>query len=163
MPIVRAAREVNYQQRERIVEKLLEELKILKGRNIGLLGLAFKPHTDDLRDAPALDIARQLSERGARVKLHDPIALENAQRYHPELGLYCGTVDQVFDEADAVVLVTEWPQYRDLPWEELAKLMRRPIVLDGRNHLEAERLIKAGYRYLGMGRTYATQVQSVVR
>jgi UDPglucose 6-dehydrogenase len=163
MPIVRAAREVNYQQRERIVEKLLEELKILKGRNIGLLGLAFKPHTDDLRDAPALDIARLLSERGARVKLHDPIALDNAQRFFPELGIYCDSLNQLFDEADAVVLVTEWPQYRDLPWEDLAKLMRRPIVLDGRNHLEAERLIKAGYRYLGMGRTYATGVQAVVR
>lgn len=163
MPIVRAAREVNYQQRERIVEKLLEELKILKGKTVGLLGLAFKPHTDDLRDAPALDIARQLHDRGARLKLHDPIALENAQRLYPDLGTYCDLVEQVFDEADAIVLVTEWPQYRDLPWEELAQLMRRPIVLDGRNHLEPERLIKAGYRYLGMGRTYAAGVQSLVK
>ena len=128
-----------------------------------MLGLAFKPHTDDLRDAPALDIARQLNDRGARLKLHDPIAQENAQRFYPDLGIYCTSVDQVFDEADAVVLVTEWPQYRDLPWEALAPTMRRPIVLDGRNHLEAERLIKAGYRYLGMGRTYASGVQTVVR
>ena len=76
MPIVQAAREVNRRQRERVVDKLLGELQILKGRTIGLLGLAFKPNTDDLRDAPALDIARKLIERGARVKAHDPVAME---------------------------------------------------------------------------------------
>src|SRR5512141_1322413 len=76
MSIVKAARDVNKRQRERVVEKLLGELKILKGRTVGLLGLAFKPHTDDLREAPALDIARKLIERGARVKAHDPVAME---------------------------------------------------------------------------------------
>src|SRR5207253_139900 len=74
MPIVKAAREVNQRQRDAVVERLLAELRILKGRKVGLLGLAFKPQTDDLRDAPAIDIARLLVERGARVKLHDPVA-----------------------------------------------------------------------------------------
>ena len=87
--IVKAARDVNRRQRERVVEKLLGELKILKGRTIGLLGLAFKPDTDDLREAPALDIARKLIERGARVKAHDPVAMEpfsagvSGSRRHP--------------------------------------------------------------------------------
>ena len=76
MPIVEAAREINRRQRERVVEKLLGELKILKGRTIGLLGLAFKPNTDDLREAPAIDIARKLIERGCKVKVHDPVAME---------------------------------------------------------------------------------------
>ncbi len=89
MPIVKAAREVNRRQRERVVEKLLGELKILKGRTIGLLGLAFKPHTDDLREAPALDIARKLIERGARVKAHDPVAMERFRREHPDLDVTC--------------------------------------------------------------------------
>ncbi len=80
MPIVEAAREINRRQRERVVEKLLAELKILKGRTIGLLGLAFKPNTDDLREAPAIDIARKLIERGCKVKAHDPVALDRFER-----------------------------------------------------------------------------------
>ncbi len=86
MPIVQAARQVNYRQREWVVEQLLGELKILKGRTVALLGLAFKPDTDDLRDAPALDIARRLIERKVKVKAHDPIALERAKELYPGFG-----------------------------------------------------------------------------
>lgn len=153
MPIVQAARDVNYHQRDRVLEKLLGELKILKGRTIGLLGLAFKPHTDDLRDAPALDIARRLIERGAKVRAHDPIALERARREHGETSIcFAESIDVLAMEADALVLVTEWPQYRDLPWRRLAEGMRTPLLLDGRNFLEQQTLEAAGFRYLGMGR-----------
>ncbi len=86
MQIVRSARDVNHRQRERVVDKLLGELKILKGRTIGLLGLAFKPDTDDLREAPALDVAKKLIERGARVKAHDPVAMEIFKRNYPDSG-----------------------------------------------------------------------------
>jgi UDPglucose 6-dehydrogenase len=152
MPTVEAAREVNRRQRERIVEKLLGELKILKGRTIGLLGLAFKPHTDDLRDAPSLEIARRLIERGARVRAHDPVALERARRECASLGMtFCDSVEAVASDADALLLVTEWPQYRELNWEALAKKMANPLLIDGRNCLEAAVLEKAGFRYLGMG------------
>jgi len=152
MPIVTAAREVNYRQRERIVEKLLAELKILKGRTIGLLGLAFKPNTDDLRDAPALDIASRLIERGARVRAHDPVAMERARREHPHLDLhYCETPEQVAEEADALVLVTEWAMYRELPWEELARRMRRAVLVDGRNFLDRAQMAALGFRYVGIG------------
>jgi UDPglucose 6-dehydrogenase len=153
MPIVTAAREMNSMQRGRVVEKLLGELKILKGRTVGLLGLAFKAHTDDLRDAPSLDIARQLLDRGAKVKAHDPIAMDRAQEQHPGLGLvYCASGDEVFTDSDAVVLVTEWPEYRDLAWEDLRASMRHPVVLDGRNYLDRERLRQAGFQYAGFGR-----------
>jgi UDPglucose 6-dehydrogenase len=152
MPIVAAAREVNYRQRDRVLEKLLGTLKILKGRTIGLLGLAFKPNTDDLRDAPALDIARRLTERGAKVRAHDPIALDRARREcDRSLGLV-ESVEQLAVEADALVLVTEWPQYRDLPWAKLAGLMRTPLLLDGRNFLTQATLEAAGFQYIGMGR-----------
>jgi len=87
MPIVRAARDVNRRQRERVIEKLLDELKILKGRTVGLLGLAFKPNTDDLREAPALDVARELILRGVLVKAHDPVAMERFKKEHPDLEL----------------------------------------------------------------------------
>jgi UDPglucose 6-dehydrogenase len=153
MPIVQAARDVNYHQRDRVLEKLLGELKILKGRTIGLLGLAFKPHTDDLRDAPALDIARRLLERGAKVRAHDPIALERARREYGDTNIcFADSIDVLAMEADALVLVTEWPQYRDLPWKRLAEGMRTPLLLDGRNFLDEQSLKAAGFRYLGMGR-----------
>jgi UDPglucose 6-dehydrogenase len=151
MPIVDAARVMNQRQRERVVEKLLAELKILKGRTIGLLGLAFKPNTDDLREAPALDIARNLIERGCKVKVHDPVALKRFQREYSDLGVVCcDSAERVADDADALVLVTEWQEYRELPWEDLAKRMRTPIVLDGRNALDRARLTRFGFRYLGM-------------
>jgi UDPglucose 6-dehydrogenase len=152
MPIVAAAREVNYRQRDRVLEKLLGTLKILKGRTVGLLGLAFKPQTDDLRDAPALDIARKLAERGAKVRAHDPIALERARRECDADVSLAESVEQLAEDADALVLVTEWPQYRDLPWKKLAGLMRTPIMLDGRNSLEQSTLEAAGFQYIGMGR-----------
>ncbi len=151
MPIVKAAREVNRRQRERVIDKLLGELRILKGRTIGLLGLAFKPHTDDLREAPAIEIARKLIERGARVKAHDPVAMERFRRDYPDLALTCcENPEEVARDSDAVVLVTEWPQYREMDWESLAKLMRTAVVLDGRQVLDPARMARAGFKYLGM-------------
>src|SRR5271154_3258510 len=128
MPIVTAARAVNRRQRDRVVEKLLGELRILKGRTIGLLGLAFKPNTDDLREAPAIDIARKLLERGCKVKVHDPVALERFQREYPDLRVVCcETAEETADEADAVVLVTEWQDYCELAWGTIASRMRTPL------------------------------------
>ena len=151
MPIVAAAREINTRQRERVLDKLLGELKILKGRTIGLLGLAFKPNTDDLREAPAIDIARKLIERGCKVKVHDPVAQERFQQEYGQLGaICCDSPEQVAEEADALVLVTEWQQYRELDWEAVGQRMRSRIVLDGRNALDRTRLSRFGFRYLGM-------------
>jgi UDPglucose 6-dehydrogenase len=149
MPIVKAAREINRRQRERIVEKLLHELKILKGRTIGILGLAFKPHTDDLREAPAIEIARKLIERGVRVRVHDPVAMERFRREHGDLEVICcESACDVARDADALVLVTEWPEYRNLDWESLVPSMRTAIVLDGRNAFDKLRMTRAGFRYL---------------
>ncbi|MBI3681894.1 MAG: UDP-glucose/GDP-mannose dehydrogenase family protein [Acidobacteria bacterium] len=150
-PIVQAARDINSRQRARVVEKLLAEMKILKGRTVALLGLAFKPHTDDLREAPALEIAKKLIERGARVQAHDPVALDRARA---ELALpdlcYCDSPEQAMQDADAVVLVTEWPQYLELDWESLRGSMRGAVVLDGRGVLDRKRMEKSGYRFLSM-------------
>ncbi|MDQ2949323.1 MAG: UDP-glucose 6-dehydrogenase, partial [Acidobacteriota bacterium] len=147
-----AAREINRRQREQVIDKLLAELKILKGRTIGLLGLAFKPHTDDLREAPAIDIARKLIDRGCKVKAHDPVALERFQHEYGDLGVVCcESAERVADDADALVLVTEWPQYRELLWEDIPKLMRTPIILDGRNALDRGKLERYGFRYLCIG------------
>ncbi|WP_018348810.1 UDP-glucose dehydrogenase family protein [Longispora albida] len=151
MPIVQASRDTNRRQRELVVDKLLDELRILKGRTIGLLGLAFKPNTDDLRDAPALDIARRLIERGAKVRLHDPVAMARFREEQPDLAPYlCDTAEAVAESSDALVLVTEWPQYLEMEWAKLAVVMRKPIVLDGRHVLDESRLTRAGFRYLAL-------------
>jgi len=153
MPIVKAAREVNQLQRRMVIDRLLDELRIIKGRKIGLLGLAFKPNTDDLRDAPSIDIAQMLVARGARIKLHDPVAGDRFRREHPDLeAFYCASIDEVFDDSDAVVLVTEWSQYLELDWGKFVGLMRTPVVLDGRHCLDPARLTRLGYKYLSMSR-----------
>lgn len=151
MPIVQAARDVNYRQRQRVVEKLRHELKILKGRTIALLGIAFKPNTDDLRDAPALDLAERLVEAGARVRMHDPVAMNNARSTPRDNVEYCDVPEATMRDADAVVLVTEWPEYRRLDWASLAKTMRTALVVDARNFLGSDALGRAGFRYVGMG------------
>jgi UDPglucose 6-dehydrogenase len=135
------------------VEKLQTELRIMKGRTIGILGVAFKPNTDDLRDAPALDIARRLIGRGATVRAHDPVALPRARREAQLDRLsFCDSVDEIFDGADAVLLATEWPEYSNLDWLTLGGRMKSKIVVDGRNHLDSRRFASMGFTYSGIGR-----------
>lgn len=151
LPILEAAREVNFGQRDLIADKLLAELKTLKGKTIALLGLAFKPHTDDLRESPALALADLLLKRGAFVRAHDPVALPRARR---EVALpleYAETPEEALRRADAVVLATDWPEYRTWPWEQLRGLLRVPLVVDGRNFLDGKALAAMGYRYVGVG------------
>jgi UDPglucose 6-dehydrogenase len=149
--ITEAARRVNEDQRRWAVDKLLAELKTLKGRTIALLGLAFKANTDDLRESPALELARLLLDRGAFLRAHDPVALTRARK---EVSLpleYAETPEEALRGADAVVLATDWPLYRTWPWQELKPLLRTPLVLDARNFLDGKALADLGYRYLGMG------------
>lgn len=157
MPIVEAARTVNFRQRERVVEKLQEALKGVRGRTVGVLGLAFKPGTDDVREAPALDVVRLLLERGAHVRVHDPVAMANARAALANIE-EASEVEFVEDpyqlarNADALVLATEWREYRELNLERLAQLMRTPVLVDGRNLFAPEEARRAGFTYLGVGR-----------
>ena len=153
LPIVEAARHVNCQQRERAVEKLQAELKIIKGRTIGILGVAFKPNTDDLRDSAGLDIARRLLLRGAKVLVHDPIAMQRAKQEISVPGLvYKDSPREVFEGSDAVILATEWDEYRTLAYKDLVTQMRNPVFLDGRNFLDPHEMAGLGYTYSGIGR-----------
>jgi len=149
MPIVRASREVNWRMRAQVIEKLLSVHGTLEGKRISLLGLAFKPETDDLRDAPVIDLARRLLDHGAKVTAHDPAAAERFQREQPELKVELAADPKtLFEGADAIVLVTEWKQYLALDWAELRAHMRTPILIDGRNVLDGDAMQAAGYRYL---------------
>jgi len=149
MGIVEAARQVNFGMRERVIDRLLETLKIIKGRSITVLGLAFKPNTDDLRDAPAIDIIRRLRDRGVIVTAHDPIAMDRFRIEHPDLAeVLTETPEEAIRDSDAVVLATEWSEYRELDWAALASTVRQRNLLDTRWALDADSLRKAGWNLL---------------
>ena len=151
--LLEAALEVNLAQRQLAIQKLQEKLFILKGRTIALLGLAFKPETDDLRDAPSLQIAERLLQMGARVKAYDPIAMEACRESYPALRIqYCVSAEAAAQDADALVLVTEWKQFASLDLRGLAKRMARAILVDGRNLFDPEAARQAGFDYCGIGR-----------
>jgi UDPglucose 6-dehydrogenase len=151
--LLEASLEVNAAQRQMVIQKLQEKLLILKGRTIGLLGLAFKPDTDDLRDAPSLQIAERLQQLGARVKAYDPIAMKACRELHPALKIrYCQSAKEAALDADALVVVTEWNEFRCLPLAELAAVMVSPVLVDGRNIFSPEAAVAAGFDYTGIGR-----------
>jgi UDPglucose 6-dehydrogenase len=145
---------VNVNQRQRLIciEKLQHELKILKGKVIGLLGLTFKPNTDDMRDAPSLNLIEELNRLGAKVKAYDPI-LSQSSISHGLSGVIIETqAEMLADGCSALVLVTEWEEFLELDWEKMATFMSNPLIIDGRNFLNPKMLEKAGFRYLGIGR-----------
>jgi UDPglucose 6-dehydrogenase len=151
--LLEAALEVNRAQRQLVIQKLQEKLFILKGRSIALLGLAFKPETDDLRDAPSLQIAERLLQMGSRVKAYDPIAMPACRVNYPALRIqYCESAEAAAQDADALVLVTEWKQFAGLDLRGLAKSMARAILVDGRNLFDPEEARQAGFDYCGIGR-----------
>jgi UDPglucose 6-dehydrogenase len=151
--LLKASLEVNNAQRHMVIQKLQEKLYILKGRTIGLLGLAFKPDTDDLRDAPSLYIAERLLQMGARVKAYDPIAMNACKQQRSDLKIrYCESVQEVAQESNALVVVTEWSEFRALDLPALAAVMANPILVDGRNIFRPETAAAAGFDYTGVGR-----------
>ncbi|NEP12309.1 MAG: UDP-glucose/GDP-mannose dehydrogenase family protein [Symploca sp. SIO2C1] len=150
--LLKATVSVNQYQRLLAVEKLKQELKMLKAKTIGLLGLTFKPDTDDLRDAPALNLIEELNRLGAKVKAYDPIISSSGMR-HGLTGVIVETdPERLADGCDALVLVTDWEQFAKLDYEKMAKLMNHPILIDGRNFLDPEALKSAGFHYVGIGR-----------
>jgi UDPglucose 6-dehydrogenase len=152
--LLQASYDVNCEQRQMVIQKLQEKLRILKGRTIGLLGLAFKPDTDDLRDAPSLHLASRLLQMGARVRVYDPIAMPACRKQQPDLKVrYCDSVDDLAADADALVLVTEWQQFRGLDLASLVRVMATAVLVDGRNLFHPETAMAAGFDYTGMGRS----------
>jgi UDPglucose 6-dehydrogenase len=150
--LLKAAVTVNQHQRVIAIEKLQQVLKILKGKTVGLLGLTFKPDTDDLRDAPALNIIEQLARLGTKVKAYDPIISQTGMRHGLSDVIVETDPERLADGCDALVLVTDWKQFRHLDYAKMAALMHSPVMIDGRNFLDRKELEKAGFRYVGVGR-----------
>jgi UDPglucose 6-dehydrogenase len=148
--LLNAVIEVNELQKRRVVQKLLGRLDSLVGKRVALLGLAFKPQTDDMREASSLVLAARLQGEGATVTAYDPVAADAARELLDGVEL-CDSALDALDGADAAVLVTEWPEFAELDWAEAAGRMSRPLLIDGRNFLDPEPLQVAGFEYEGIG------------
>ena len=149
--LLSAVMDINRDQRMLAVDKLAECVGELEGSTVGLLGLSFKPNTDDMREAPSIDIARALLARGAHVRAFDPAAVERAKEILPDVEFVADPY-AVAEGADGLVVVTEWNEFRQLDLERVRGSMRQPVVVDGRNIYDGERMRELGFTYRGIGR-----------
>ena len=148
--LLNAVIQVNELQMRRPVGKLQKHLGNLRDKRVALLGLAFKANTDDLREAPSIVLASRLLAEGAQVVAWDPVADARGLLHGAE---FAPTALDALRDADAAVVVTEWPELHEVPWAEAKALMRTPVVVDGRNHLDAATMRSLGFQYEGMGRS----------
>ncbi len=144
--------EVNELQKRRVIGKLQDRLGSLRGRRVALLGLAFKPHTDDMREASSIVLASRLIAEGASVVAFDPVAAERARGVLPDAVEIAGSMLAAVTDADAVVIVTEWPEFRAVLSAEVHAAMRGPLIVDGRNLLDPSEAVAAGFTYVPIGR-----------
>lgn len=151
--LLAAVMDINRDQRRQVVHKLRDMLGTLHGKQVGLLGLAFKPNTDDMRDAPSVEIAHMLIREGAEVKGYDPVSMPVTERIAPDVHLAKNPYDLAAG-CDALVLLTEWNEFKHLDLVRLRSLMRTPVFLDGRNVYEPKTMWEAGFLYRGIGRGY---------
>ncbi|HEC36197.1 MAG TPA: UDP-glucose/GDP-mannose dehydrogenase family protein, partial [Anaerolineae bacterium] len=151
--LLHAVMEINADQRRQVVWKLREVMGDLRGTTIGLLGLAFKPSTDDMREAPSMTVARYLMSEGAQVRAYDPAAMENARHMLPEVALAFDPY-ALAEGCDALVVMTEWNEFKHLDLARIHELMRRPVLIDGRNIYDPAAVRALGFTYRGVGRGY---------
>ncbi|MGD8487532.1 MAG: UDP-glucose/GDP-mannose dehydrogenase family protein [Anaerolineae bacterium] len=151
--LLRAVMDINLDQRRQVIHKLREMLGTLDQKAIGVLGLAFKPNTDDMREAPSVEMIHLMQSEGAQVRAYDPVAMVNAPLYLRDVTL-CEDAYDVAKGADALVIVTEWNEFKHLSLPKLKELMRQPIIVDGRNIYDPEQMKELGFVYRGMGRGY---------
>jgi len=149
--LLKATQEINNLQKKNFVKKIEKALWIVKGKTIGILGLAFKPNTDDMRFAPSIDIINELQKEGAKIKAYDPKAMEKAKGILKNVE-YCNNPYDVAKDADALVIITEWNEFKELDLKKLKSLMKHPLIIDGRNIYQPEDVKKEGFTYISIGR-----------
>ncbi len=151
--ILKAADDVNQRQRLLFVNKIFKRLgDDLRGKTLAVWGLSFKPNTNDMREAPSITIINKLLEKGAKIKAYDPKAYDNAKLHFGDRILYMGSSYDALEDADAMVLLTEWNEFRRPDFEKIKKLLKTPLIFDGRNQYDVERLKKMGFEYISIGR-----------
>ena len=152
MGVIEAVEAVNERQKSIVVRKLEKLLGNLSGKTIALWGLAFKPETDDMREAPALVIIRKLTEAGATVKVYDPVAMPECRRRVGDAVVYAKDMYEALVDADAMALVTEWKVFRMPSWDVMKRLMKSPVIVDGRNIYDRDEVIAEGFTYTAIGK-----------
>jgi UDPglucose 6-dehydrogenase len=152
--LLKAVREINRQQKEFFLEKIKDVLWIVKDKTIGILGLSFKPNTDDIRNAPSIDIIQSLQQAGAKIKVYDPVAMPKAKGCLAKVS-FCKDPYDVCRNSDCLVVLTEWDEFKELDFKKIKKLLRRPLVIDGRNIYDPKAMAKAGFNYCAVGRRKA--------
>ncbi len=149
--LLKEVQHINTQQMERFVKKILDTLWVLKDKTMGVLGLAFKQNTDDVRMSPAIDLCQRLQKEGAKLRVHDPQAMEKAKSILKEV-TYVADMNEVADGCDALVIATEWPEFKKLDLERARKALTHPILFDGRNLFDVEEMERLGFIYKSIGR-----------
>ena len=152
MGVIEAVEAVNERQKEIAVKKLQDKLGTLRGKTIALWGLAFKPETDDMREAPALVVIEKLLEAGASVKVYDPVAMDECRRRIGDRVVYCKDMYDVVIDADALAVLTEWKEFRIPSWSVIKRVMKQPVLVDGRNIYSKDEVIAEGFEYAAIGK-----------
>ena len=152
MGVIEAVEAVNERQKEIVVKKLQDKLGTLRGKTIALWGLAFKPETDDMREAPALVVIEKLLEAGASVKVYDPVAMDECRRRIGDRVVYCKDMYDVVIDADALAVLTEWKEFRIPSWSVIKRVMKQPVLVDGRNIYSKDEVIAEGFEYAAIGK-----------
>ena len=149
--LLKEVQEINISQRRIFVKKIEKALWVVKGKTIGILGLAFKPNTDDMRFAPSIDIIKELKKDGAKIKAYDPKSMEKSKEILSGIS-YCSSAYEAAEDADALVIITEWEEFKSLDLNKLKKQMKRALIIDGRNIFRTDDAKKAGFSYISIGR-----------
>ena len=152
MGVIEAVEAVNERRKEIVVKKLQDKLGTLRGKTIALWGLAFKPETDDMREAPALVVIEKLLEAGASVKVYDPVAMDECRRRIGDRVVYCKDMYDVVIDADALAVLTEWKEFRIPSWSVIKRVMKQPVLVDGRNIYSKDEVIAEGFEYAAIGK-----------
>jgi UDPglucose 6-dehydrogenase len=149
--LLKEVEKINQHRVEHFLEKLRKELWIVRGKKIAVWGLAFKPNTDDVRFAPSISLVKSLLDEGADVRVYDPEAMEKAKSVLPSVA-YCSNPYEAAEGADAIVIVTEWDEFRQVNWDRIRSVVERPLVVDGRNMLDSQEMARRGFHYISIGR-----------
>lgn len=150
--LLKEVEDINEKAKEKVIEKAENMLQDVKGKTVGVLGLAFKPDTDDMRFAPSLTVIPALLEKGANIKTYDPISMDNAKKLLPSEVVFCSDAYEVVKDADLIILITEWNEFKELDFEKVKSLVKTPLLLDARNALPTKELKKLGFTVSGIGR-----------
>lgn len=149
--LLKAVEEINHEQRKLLIRKIENALGTLEGKTVGIWGLAFKPETDDLRNAPSLTLMGKLLAEGAKIKAYDPQAMEKARKIFPQPA-YCLDPYEAAQGSDCLVLLTEWDEFKNMDFSVIKAMMKQPVLVDGRNLYDAVQMMRLGFNYIGIGR-----------